>query len=188
MKEIDALNKMKSVLRRYDTNKTNVSGSIFIISTGGTLDKIHNPISEALEFAENSHIEQILFQSKASHFRHNNIMRKDSMDMTHDDRNLIYETILNAPEEKILITHGTSTMVETARFLQSKHDIAHKAIVITGAMRPFSFMLSDAPFNIGCAVGALNILENGVFIAMNGQIFDPNHVEKNVEQGRFETI
>lgn len=188
MKEIEAINKMKTVLRNFEQSKDKAQDTIFILSTGGTLDKVHNPISEALEFDENSHIEQIMVQSNAPDFRHMNLMRKDSADMTQDDRQAILEAVRAAPEKKILITHGTSTMVETAQFLTKQTELSDKAIVLTGAMRPFSLMRSDAPFNLGCAIGALNVLDKGVFITMNGNLFTPDNVIKNVAEGRFQTL
>src|SRR3989338_6112836 len=109
------------------------------------------------------------------------ILAKDSLEMTEDDRLLIKRACQGALAKKILITHGTDTMIETARILS---DIPDKAIVITGASQPYKFRESDAEFNIGVAFGALNVLDKGVYIAMNGRIYPWDKCEKTVD-GRF---
>ncbi|MGB0514644.1 MAG: asparaginase domain-containing protein, partial [Wenzhouxiangellaceae bacterium] len=96
----------------------------------------------------------------------------------------IIETVRTAPHSRILITHGTDTMVETARTLEGMGD---RVIVLTGALNPARFIGSDAVFNIGCAVGAVQCLPAGVWIAMNGRVWDPKTVRKNREANRFES-
>jgi L-asparaginase len=103
--------------------------------------------------------------------------------MTEADRATIREAILRQPHRHVLVTHGTDTMVETARALAG---VTEKVIVLTGALNPALFKGSDAVFNIGCAVGAVQSLPDGVYIAMNGRIWDPERVRKNVEANRFE--
>jgi L-asparaginase len=105
--------------------------------------------------------------------------------MSAEDRDLIRRTIAAQPHRHVLITHGTDTMVETARVLQ---DLPGRVIVLTGALNPAAFQDSDAVFNIGCAVGAAQALPDGVYIAMNGRIWDPLRVRKNREANRFEDI
>ena len=112
-------------------------------------------------------------------------MRKDSLEMTDEDRELIRETCQNSEQDKILITHGTDTMTQTAECLLG---ITGKTIVLTGAMAPARFKETDAVFNLGLATGAAQALESGVYIAMNGQIFPAGKVKKNREQRRFETL
>jgi L-asparaginase len=111
------------------------------------------------------------------------VLRKDSLDMDDADRAAIRAAIERQPHRHVLVTHGTDTMVETARALQ---DIEGKVIVLTGALNPARFQGSDAVFNIGCAVGAVQSLGDGVWIAMNGRIWDPEHVRKNRTANRFE--
>jgi L-asparaginase len=111
------------------------------------------------------------------------IIRKDSLDFTDEDRELIRQKVESTPLERVVITHGTDTMVDTAKVLAN---ISGKTIVMTGSMYPAQFRDSDAVFNIGCAVTAVQILEPGVYIVMNGRIFKPDHVRKNVKLNRFE--
>ena len=113
------------------------------------------------------------------------LMKKDSLDLTDDDRTIIYDAVAEDPAHRILITHGTDTMVETAKKLSG---IQGKTIVLTGALKPALFKTTDAVFNIGCAVGALQALQPGVWIAMNGCIWDPGKVRKNRQKNRFESL
>jgi L-asparaginase len=112
-------------------------------------------------------------------------MRKDSLEMTDDDRRLIRERIVAAPNRWIVVTHGTDTMIRTALALGQ---IPGKVIVLTGAMQPARFRLTDAIFNISAALTAVQILPDGVFIAMNGRILDPAQTKKNIELNRFEAV
>jgi L-asparaginase len=112
-------------------------------------------------------------------------MRKDSLDLTDADRRLISETIAGADEAHFVVTHGTDTMIQTAQVLQK---ISNKVIVMTGAMQPAKFHMTDAVFNIAGAIMAVQILPFGVYIAMNGRIFDPVTARKNVDRNRFESI
>ena len=111
------------------------------------------------------------------------IIRKDSLHITDADRELLRDAIAAQPARHVLVTHGTDTMVETAKVLAS---VPGKTIVITGALNPAGFRGSDAEFNIGTAVGAVQSLPAGVYIAMNGRIWDPLKVRKNVTANRFE--
>ena len=113
------------------------------------------------------------------------ILRQDSLDMTDGDRQMIFRAIESCPEQHIIITHGTDTMIDTAVALGG---ISGKTIVLTGSMYPARFHESDAVFNLGCAVIAAQILPAGVYIAMNGRIFDPMHSRKNIELNRFEDL
>jgi L-asparaginase len=110
-------------------------------------------------------------------------MRKDSLHMTEEDRRLLRRRIEADAQRRVLVTHGTDTMVETACHLQNLGD---KVIVLTGSLTPARFKKSDAPFNVGCAVGALQALEPGVYIAMSGRVLAADKVAKNREAGRFE--
>ncbi|MHB8680086.1 MAG: asparaginase domain-containing protein [Rudaea sp.] len=154
-----------------------------IVATGGTIDKIYFDDKSAYQIGA-PQIGEILTQlGVAFAFEVIALMRKDSLHMNDADRDLIRRTILAQPHRHVLVTHGTDTMVETARALA---DIAGKTIVLTGALNPARFQGSDAVFNIGCAVGAIQALPDGVYIAMNGRVWDPARVRKNREANRFE--
>ena len=154
-----------------------------IVTTGGTIDKIYFDDLSTYQIGE-PEIGRIL-TSFGVGFTFNVIalMRKDSLHLTDEDRELIRSTVAEQPTEHILITHGTDTMVDTAKVLST---IADKTIVLTGALNPARFRGSDAEFNIGTAVGAVQSLAPGVYIAMNGRIWDPLKVRKNVAANRFE--
>jgi L-asparaginase len=113
-------------------------------------------------------------------------MMIDSLEMTDDDRELIAEHCTKSPEDKIIITHGTDTMAETAQLLSQR--ITHKTIVITGAMVPYKFGSSDGLFNLGSALAFVQTLPHGVYVAMNGRYFNANNVRKNKLTGEFEEV
>jgi L-asparaginase len=157
---------------------------LLIITTGGTIDKIYFDDKSDYQVGE-PQISQILHAMHvAFEFEVSALMRKDSLHISDDDRKLIRAAIAASDASHVLITHGTDTMVETAVELQG---LAGKTIVLTGALNPARFRDSDAIFNIGCAVGAVQALAPGVYIAMNGKVWDPEHVRKNRSQNRFES-
>jgi len=154
-----------------------------IVTTGGTIDKIYFDDKSEYQIGA-PYIGDILTQlGVAFAFDVIPILRKDSLHITADDRELIRRTIAQQPHRHVLVTHGTDTMVETAQVLL---DIPGKVIVLTGALNPARFQGSDAVFNIGCAVGALQSLADGVYVAMNGRVWDPRSVRKNRAANRFE--
>jgi L-asparaginase len=154
-----------------------------IVTTGGTIDKIYFDDKSEYQIGA-PYIGDILTQlGVAFAFDVIPILRKDSLHITGDDRELIRRTIAQQPHRHVLVTHGTDTMVETAQVLL---DIPGKVIVLTGALNPARFQGSDAVFNIGCAVGALQSLADGVYVAMNGRVWDPRTVRKNRAANRFE--
>jgi L-asparaginase len=156
---------------------------LLIITTGGTIDKIYFDDKSDYQVGE-PQISQILHaMSVAFDFEVTALMRKDSLHLDDSDRKLIRSAIAASPISHVLITHGTDTMVETAAEL---HGLEGKTIVLTGALNPARFRDSDAIFNIGCAVGAVQCLAPGVYIAMNGKVWNPEHVRKNRSQNRFE--
>lgn len=112
------------------------------------------------------------------------VLRKDSLDMTVADRNLLRQHVVDAPFDHILITHGTDTIIQTARALVG---VPGKTVVLTGAMQPRSFRRSDAAFNVGFALAALSLLPPGVFVAMHGKIFEPDRIRKDRDEGKFVT-
>ena len=159
--------------------------SLLILTTGGTIDKIYFDDKSDYQVGEPL-IGDILKEfAVAFPFTVLPMMRKDSLHIEQADRDLLKATIEQREESHILITHGTDSMVETAKVLAS---IPNKTIVLTGALNPASFRGSDAEFNIGTAVGAVQSLPPGVYIAMNGRIWDPTKVVKNVAANRFENI
>jgi L-asparaginase len=158
---------------------------LLIITTGGTIDKIYFDDKSDYQVGE-PQISQILHAMHvAFDFEVNPLMRRDSLHLDDSDRKLIRDAIAASDAGHVLITHGTDTMVETAAMLQ---DIQDKTIVLTGALNPARFRDSDAVFNIGCAVGAAQSLPPGVYIAMNGKVWDPKKVRKNRRQNRFEPL
>jgi L-asparaginase len=159
--------------------------SISIISVGGTIDKIYFDAKSEYEVGP-PNIEKVLSELNLSISYHiNALMRKDSLDLTDDDRLLIAQAVTADQCSRILITHGTDTMVETARALRN---IAGKTIVLTGALEPALFKTSDAVFNIGCALGAVQVLPPGVYIVMNGRVFPEGKVRKNLTLNKFEEL
>lgn len=154
-----------------------------IVATGGTIDKIYFDDKSTYQIGAPQIGDILTALGVAFTFDVIALMRKDSLHMDDADRDLIRRTILAQPHRHVLVTHGTDTMVESARVLA---DVSGKVIVLTGALNPARFQGSDAVFNVGCAVGALQALPNGVYIAMNGRVWDPARVRKNREANRFE--
>ncbi len=156
---------------------------LLVVTTGGTIDKIYFDDKSDYQVGD-PQIGRILEElGVAFRFRVIPILRKDSLHISDADRELVRVTIAAQPCRHVLVTHGTDSMVETARVLAS---IPDKTIVLTGALNPARFRGSDAEFNIGTAVGAVQSLPPGVYIAMNGRIWDPARVRKNVDANRFE--
>ncbi len=156
------------------------------ITVGGTIDKVYfDQLSQYQVGAPG--VERILQDLPVSfEYTVESLMRKDSLDMTPDDRQLVREAVERCKEQYIVITHGTDTMIETSRLLIG---IPDKRIVLTGAMQPASFRNSDAIFNVGMAVAvAITQPTAGVWITMSGQVFDPLKARKNRDRGVFEAI
>jgi L-asparaginase len=158
---------------------------IKIFSVGGTIDKIYFDALSQYQVGFPSVRDILGGLPIAFEYEIESLLRKDSLDMDEADRQLIREHIVVEPCTKIIITHGTDTMIETGKALRS---IPGKCIVLTGAMEPADFKSSDAVFNVGVAVGAVSSLPDGVYIAMNGRIFDPDKCRKNRERGLFEDL
>jgi L-asparaginase len=156
-----------------------------LLITGGTIDKTYHPTEGRLGF-HRTHVLEMLQQARVplSHDSVETVLLKDSLEMDHADRAALAAACTRAPEERLLITHGTDTMVETAAHLATV--LPARTIVLTGAMIPFSVSHSDALFNFGFALAAARLLPHGVYIAMNGTIFPWDRVRKNREGGWFE--
>lgn len=154
-------------------------------ATGGTIDKVYFDAKSEYQVGA-PQVEQILKDSNvAFEFEVTSILQKDSLEMTDEDRQNIRQIIEKDSCDKIVITHGTDTMVDTALFLRG---IPNKTIVFTGAMEPARSRYTDATFNVGCAIGAVQTLSAGVYIAMNGCLYEADKVVKNYEAKRFEKI
>jgi L-asparaginase len=157
---------------------------LLIITTGGTIDKIYFDDMSDYQIGEPL-IGQILEHLQVGFkFEVNALMRKDSLHITDEDRLTIRAEIAASDTKHVLVTHGTDTMVKTALILA---DIPGKTMVLTGALNPARFRDSDAIFNIGCAVGAVQSLPPGAWIAMSGRVWDPRNVRKNRDKNRFES-
>ena len=157
---------------------------IKIFCTGGTFDKIYFDALSDYQIGE-PQIEWIMTQANVDFdYAIESILKKDSLEISEQDRAEIVTAVTADDCERIIITHGTDTMPETATALQG---ITDKTIVLVGAMQPARFRDSDALFNSGFAVAAARLLPHGVYVAMNGQIFNADQVQKNREAGLFET-
>jgi L-asparaginase len=158
---------------------------IAIFTTGGTIDKVYFDAKGGYEVGAPM-VRQILEQGRVTaQIPVVELLRKDSLQMTPEDRIAIRDAVASDEARRIIVTHGTDTMVETARELQGLSD---KTIVLTGALQPARFADSDAAFNLGLAMGAVQVLPAGVYIAANGQVFAAQSVRKNSALNRFETV
>ena len=156
-----------------------------IVTTGGTIDKIYFDANSQYQVGEPVIGALLASMGVGFTFTVQSAMRKDSLEMTAADRAAIRSICEGCEEEYLLITHGTDSMVATALSLMG---ITGKRIVLTGALQPAAFRETDAIFNIGCALGAVQSLTPGVYIAMNGEIFAADQVIKNVAANRFERL
>ena len=160
---------------------------IRILVTGGTFDKEYDELSGTLFFKE-THLPEMLRRGRCMlDVRMETVMMIDSLDMDDSGRRKIVERARACEERALVISHGTDTMVDTARALAAA-EIAGKTIVLTGAMIPYAFGSSDGLFNLGSALSFAQVLSPGVYVAMNGQHFAWNTVRKNRETGCFETV
>ncbi|MGB2128627.1 MAG: asparaginase domain-containing protein [Flavicella sp.] len=160
--------------------------SITIICTGGTFDKKYNELNGELFFKE-THIHEMLQLGRSKlDIEVNPLMMIDSLQMQNKERDEVVKACLSTEASKIVITHGTDTMSETAAWIAKKN--IDKTIVLTGAMIPYQFGSSDGLFNLGSSLAFVQTLKPGVYISMNGKIFDWDNVKKNKDIGEFETI
>jgi len=160
--------------------------AIRIFITGGTFDKEYNEITGQLYFKD-THLHELLEMGRCRvPVEIRTLMMIDSLEMTEEDRELIVHQCIHAEEDRIIITHGTDTMSDTAKVLAEK--ISNKTIILTGAMIPIKFGSSDGLFNLGSALAFAQSLPHGVYVAMNGRYFNWNNVRKNKQTGIFEEI
>jgi L-asparaginase len=158
---------------------------IQIFTTGGTIDKLYFDAKSSFQVGDPQIFELLGEANLTLELQVTSLLRKDSLEMDEADREVIRQAVSEACADKIVITHGTDTMIQTARQLAA---IAGKTIVLTGSMQPARFRNTDALYNVASALTAVQILPEGVYIAMNGRIFDPHRARKNVEMNRFEDL
>ena len=158
-----------------------------VFTCGGTFEKIYNPLNGLLEFYE-SFVPDLVRRSRITMtVDFEPLFLKDSLDMSDDDRKIISTKVKMEQIQNIVLIHGTDTMVETAKVIKDDNPDG-KVIVLTGAMVPYSIKDSDAMFNFGSAFAAAQLLSPGVWISMNGTIFNSDDVQKNRSKGLFETL
>ena len=159
---------------------------IKIFITGGTFDKSYDYINGKL-FFEKTHLPEMIKRSKCRlDIEIETIVMKDSLDLTRKDVSMIVDSCKNEKSNRIIITHGTDTITNTAKLI-SNQKLINKTIILTGAMIPYAFgSSSDGFFNLGSALSFVQTLKNGVYISINGQYFDFDKVRKNIDKGYFE--
>jgi L-asparaginase len=156
-----------------------------IFTMGGTIDKIYFDAKSDYEVGPPQIAEVLREANVLLKYAVEPVMSKDSLELTEEDRLLLKLRIEADPCRRIMVTHGTDTMIETAKVLSG---IPDKTIVLTGSLQPALFRVTDAVFNIGFAIAAAECLPPGAYVAMNGKIFDPRHSRKNVKENRFEAV
>lgn len=173
---------MRVIIRPLLDTANYKSMKIHVFCVGGTIDKIYFDAKSEYEVGAPA-IAKMLSQIAVNlDIQVSSLMAKDSLDMTDSDRSVIADAVANSDADKIIITHGTDTMPDTARSLCH---LKHKAVVLTGALAPAIFKDSDAMFNVGGALAAVQAIEHGVYIVMNGELFDAMNVRKDVENNCF---
>ena len=158
---------------------------IKFFTIGGTIDKVYFDKKNDYQVGHSLLFEILKWANVGFEYECESILKKDSLDITEEERQIILGRVAKEKCRHIVITHGTDTMIQTAKKLQAVPD---KVIVLTGSMEPARFRSSDAEFNIGCAIAAVQLLPPGAYVVMNGRIFDPGKVRKNLDLNRFEDI
>ena len=161
------------------------NSKINILACGGTIDKIYFDVKSDYKVGEPQVLAVLSGSNVNFEYEVQSIMRKDSLEINDQDRAKIRHAVEACDSNQVLITHGTDTMIETAKYLSG---IPQRTIVFTGSMEPARIRDTDAIFNIGCAVAAVQTLPPGVYVVMNGRIFDPYKSRKNVAESVFEDI
>lgn len=159
---------------------------LHVFTTGGTIDKVYFDAASTYEVGDPQITEILRNAGVAFDWTVETLLRKDSLDLTEEDRVRIAKAVHDCPGTRILVTHGTDTMAETARVVQDHAPLGTKTVVFVGSLAPARFKSTDAEFNIGFAVAAVQTLPPGVYIAMNGRVFPAGAVRKNREANRFE--
>lgn len=167
---------------------TEMANEILLLTTGGTIDKLYFDALSEYRIGD-SVVGRLLATARvAQPFRVVELMRKDSLELTDGDRAAIVQAVREAPNARIVITHGTDTMADTARAIGAIGAAENKTVVLVGALAPARFAESDAPFNLGMAIAAVQTAAPGVWIAMNGTIFPGDKVRKNRAANTFEPV
>ena len=168
--------------------------SAFGVVTGGTIDKMpvylpDKTFDNDSKIFGDTHLPEMLEQAHyLGHYSISKLFMLDSLDMTNEHREQIEAAIAESDEKRVVVTHGTDTMPDTARFLKRQKRLAAKTIVLTGAMVPYSVDEAEAMFNLGNSIAFAEQLPSGVYVAMNGQAFEANNVRKDTQAGIFTTI
>jgi L-asparaginase len=156
---------------------------LLVLTTGGTLDKVYFDALSEFQVGDAVAPGILTAMNVNFEFQHKEVCRKDSLELTDEDR-LVLKSLIEASDAKyVLITHGTDTMVDSAHYIGEQPG---KVIIFTGAMQPAAFTNTDAVFNIGTAVGAFSVAQSGSYIAMSGQVYPATNVYKNYQTKRFE--
>ena len=158
---------------------------VHFLTTGGTIDKVYFDAKSEYEVGPPQVADVLREGNVTLPFTLETVLAKDSLDLTPEDRELVRQRVEASPHRRIIITHGTDTMVATAAVLQG---IAGKTIVLTGSMQPARMRNTDAGFNVGTALGAVQVLAPGVYVAMNGRVFPADQVRKNAAKHCFEDL
>jgi len=178
----------QNITLKFDLKHMQIKSTIHLLITGGTLDKQYQASTGEL-FFPGTHLPILLKEANSTlAIECTVLMQKDSLNMTDEDRAQICQACIDSPQKAIVITHGTDTMVDTALVLQQQADLTSKTVILTGAMRPFMLGNSDASFNLGAALMAAQLADPGVYIVMNGQIFNADNVQKNRQLGQFKPL
>jgi L-asparaginase len=158
---------------------------IQFLTTGGTIDKVYFDDRSEYEVGVSQIHEILRGASVAIDYDVREVLQKDSLHLTDEDRRLVRAAVEESVPNRVVVTHGTDTMVETAQALKR---IPGKVIVLTGSLIPARFKHTDAEFNVAVAVAAVQCLDPGIYIAMNGRVFSPDNVRKNRERNCFEEV
>lgn len=167
---------------------------IHIIMTGGTIDSIWNGVQDNIVVASHSILPEYFTELGRNlkfydQMKFSEVCMKDSRSLTNEDRQKIVKVIEESEVKKIIITHGTYTMSETARYIKNHLKRKDQVVILTGSMVPLKgFDFSDAPFNLGCVFAQFETLPSGVYVCMNARIFTPEEVAKNIEEGKFYSV
>jgi L-asparaginase len=168
--------------RLFATTENGEVADVLVLTTGGTIDKLYFDALSSYEIGD-SVVDRLLLTARVTlPYRISELMRKDSLELGEEDRAAIVAAVAQAPEQRIIITHGTDTMTQTAQALAR---VAEKTIVLVGALAPARFAESDAAFNLGMAFAVAQTAKAGVWIAMNGTVFDGSRVHKDRSANAF---
>lgn len=161
---------------------------ITLLTTGGTFDKIYFDANSEFSIGDPQAIPMLKEANVDVRYRVESVLKKDSLDLTDEDRQRLHQQVTACDDQHIIMTHGTDTMVTTGKYLADKGVDKEKTIVLVGAMQPARMRYTDATFNLGFAFAAVQLLAPGIYLAMNGRVFPYDHVEKNRTAGKFESI